>query len=600
MPSLPLLPNNAPFADDQISVLNTVMAGTTAEQRAWLSGFLAGYQAGTGSGAAIAPAPAAAAAPRIPLTILFGTESGNAEAIAMQAKKSAAKLGFAPVVVDMADADLGAIAKAKHLMVVAATWGEGDPPERAVDFYAALMADDAPRFDGVKFGVLALGDLAYANFCGVGKRIDARLEQLGGARIVPRVDCDVDFERPAAGWLQGALAEIKESAPKPNQAAGGAVIHVDFAPPEVEDGAAAAYDKAHPFDAEITEWISLNSSRSSKENIHVELSLEGSGILYEPGDSLGILPLNDEALVDDIQTAVGLAGDAATRAALIERHDVTTLTRPLVQAYADLTGDAGVAALRDDDDAYVRFAEGRQPVDLFEAFPHRLTAEQLTGLLRPLPPRLYSIGSSLKALPDQAHLLLAAVRYASHGRDRKGVASTFVADARRVGDRLKVYLKPNRHFRLPADADAPVIMIGPGTGIVPFRAFMQEREAVGSRGRNWLFFGDRNYQHDFLYQLEWQDFVKDGVLDRIDVAFSRDQPEKVYVQDRLWQRRADLYAWLQDGAYFYVCGDEKAMAKDVHAMLARVVADQGGMTAEAAEAYIAELRRAGRYLRDVY
>jgi sulfite reductase (NADPH) flavoprotein alpha-component len=224
----------------------------------------------------------------------------------------------------------------------------------------------------------------------------------------------------------------------------------------------------------------------------------------------------------------------------------------------------------------------------------------LTGLLRPLPPRLYSIGSSLKALPDQAHLLLAAVRYASHGRDRKGVASTFVADARRVGDRLKVDLKPNRHFRLPADADAPVIMVGPGTGIVPFRAFMQEREAVGSRGRNWLFFGDRNYQHDFLYQLEWQDFVKDGVLDRIDVAFSRDQPEKVYVQDRLWQRRADLYAWLQDGAYFYVCGDEKAMAKDVHAMLARVVADQGGMTAEAAEAYIAELRRAGRYLRDVY
>lgn len=599
MPTLPLLPDSAPFADDQISVLNKVMAGTTAEQRAWLSGFLAGYQAGTGSSAAAGTVPAATPAARIPLTILYCTESGNAETIAMQAKKSAAKLGFAPVVIDAADADLGAVAKAKHLMVIAATWGEGDPPERAVDFHAALMGEGAPRFDGVKFGVLALGDLAYADFCAVGKRIDARLEELGGERIVPRVDCDVDFERPAAGWLQGALSEIKERAPKSDQA-GGAVIHVDFAHAEAEDGAAPAYDKANPFEAEITEWINLNGSRSSKETVHVELSLEGSGILYEPGDSLGILPLNDEGLVDDLQKAVGLDGDAAARAALIERHDITTLTRPLVQAYADLTGDAALAALRDDDEAYARFAEGRQPIDLFEAFPHRLTAEQLTGLLRPLPPRLYSIGTSLKATPDEAHLLLAAVRYASHGRDRKGVASTFVADARRVGDRLKVYLKPNRHFRLPADGDAPVIMVGPGTGVVPFRAFMQEREAVGAQGRNWLFFGDRNFQHDFLYQLEWQDFLKSGVLDRIDVAFSRDQPEKIYVQDRMWERRADLYAWLQDGAHFYVCGDEKAMAKDVHATLARIIADQGGMTAETAEAYIADLRRTGRYLRDVY
>ena len=597
MPSLPLLPKTAPFAEDQITALNRVMAETSAEQRIWLSGFLAGYQAAMGP--AVAPAiPAAAPSLKVPLTILFATESGNSETLALQAKKEAGKLGFAATMLDFAEADLPALAKAKNLVVIASTWGEGDPPERAADFYEALMADPAPRLDGVRFGVLALGDAAYVNFCEVGKKIDARLEALGAERVAPRVDCDVDFERPAATWIKGALEEIRKQAPE-EQHSGGAVIHVDFAHGEGLSADISTYDKANPFEAEITEWVNLNGSRSAKETIHVEVSLEGSGILYEPGDALGILPLNDEHLAEEILAAVGLQGDDTLRHALIERHDVTTLTRPLVSAYAALTGDSGLKGLLESD-ALTRFAEGRQVVDLFEAFPHRLTGEQLAGLLRPLPPRLYSIASSQKATPDEAHVLISAVRYNSHGRDRKGVASTFVADRRKRGDRLKVYVKPNKHFRLPADPDTPVIMVGPGTGIAPFRAFLQEREAVGAKGRNWLFFGDRTYTHDFLYQLEWQDMVKSGTLSRIDVAFSRDQPEKVYVQDRMWERRADLYAWLQDGAHFYVCGDEKAMAKDVQAMLLRIVAEQGDKRPEAAEAYLSDLRRQGRYQRDVY
>ena len=304
-------------------------------------------------------------------------------------------------------------------------------------------------------------------------------------------------------------------------------------------------------------------------------------------------------MVAAVLRAAGLAGDQALAAKLGSELDITALSRPVMAAYAEVNPAAALAELLAGD-GWRSWREGRQIVDLLEAFPCELAPEQLAGLFRKLPPRLYSVASSLKAAPDEAHLLLGVVRYESHGRARKGVASGFVAERLRTGERLEVYVKPNRNFRLPEDQDRPVIMIGPGTGVAPFRAFLQERQATGAKGRNWLFFGDRNYTHDFLYQLDWQELAKDGVLSRIDVAFSRDQPEKVYVQHRMWQRRAELCAWLEDGAHVYVCGDEKAMAKDVDAMLARIVADQSGRTPEAASAYLAELKRARRYQRDVY
>jgi sulfite reductase (NADPH) flavoprotein alpha-component len=592
--ALPILPETAPFPAEHIRALNAVMAETSLEQRHWLAGFLAGYHAAT---ALPAPAPQAALQAKIPLTILFATESGNAEGVAAEAKKLAARQGFAPKLVDMAETTPAEVAKVPHLLVIASTWGEGDPPERAADFYRALMAEDAPRFEGVRFSVLALGDSSYVNFCEIGRRIDARLAELGGLRIAARIDCDLDYETPATHWTKGTLdelARIAEPEPGPSEPRRGAVI-LDFATP----AATPSYGKAHPFPAEITELINLNGSRSTKQTFHVELSLAGSGLIFEPGDSLGINASNDPAMVEAVLRAAGLGADRDLAARLAGEYDITVLSKPVMEALVNVNPAPGLRQLLEGD-GWRGYLEGRQVLDLLEDFPCALAPEQLTGLLRRLPPRLYSIASSLKALPDEAHVLVGLVRYQSHGRERTGVASGLVADRLRPGDRLDVYVKPNKNFRLPEDPDRPAIMIGPGTGVAPYRAFLQERQALGASGHNWLIFGDRNYTHDFLYQLDWQAFLKDGVLSRIDVAFSRDQPEKIYVQHRLWERRAELWAWLEDGAQVYVCGDEKAMAKDVHAMLARVVADQSGRSPEAAEAWLSDLRKQGRYQRDVY
>lgn len=586
----PVLPQTAPFAPEQLNVLNSVIAGTNVEQRHWLSGFLAGYQAAT----LPMPAPAAAPSKKIPLTIAYATDSGNSEEVAANAKKLAGKQGFAAKLVDFADITPADLAEAKNLLIVASTWGEGDPPERAVEAYDALMADDAPSFEGVNFSVLALGDSSYVNFCEVGKRIDERLEQLGGTRIADRIDADLDFEEPASSWTSGALDRLFEIA-EPEASVGVSptadIVHLDFP--------TSAYSKANPFPAEITELVNLNGSRSAKETYHVELSLEGSGLTFEPGDSLGIIAENHEAMVAEIMMAAGLSGDADLERRLLTDFDITQLSKPVMDAYVNVTGDDRLAELLEGD-RWQAYLPGRQIIDLLTDFPAKLEAEQLTGLFRKLPPRLYSIASSQKAELDIADLLVSAVRYNAHGRDREGVASTFLADRHKVGDQLKVYVKNNKNFRLPEDPDRPVIMVGPGTGVAPFRGFLQDRQASGAGGKNWLFFGDRTYTHDFLYQLDWQEFEKDGVLDRIDVAFSRDQPEKIYVQDRMWERRADLFAWLEEGASLYVCGDEKAMAKDVDATLHRIVADQQGGSDDKANEYVAALKKDRRYQRDVY
>jgi sulfite reductase (NADPH) flavoprotein alpha-component len=580
MPTAPVLPKTAPFPEEQIAALNRVISVTTAEQRAWLSGYLAGLQAANDPQSV---SPAAPPAKRAPLTILFGTESGNAEALAAQVRKAATKLGFAPKVVDMADFTPAQAAATENLVIIASTWGEGDPPQRAVDFYEGLLAEDAPRFEKTRFAVLALGDRAYAQFCEIGRKIDERLAALGGARIADRIECDLDFETPATGWIDSTLGQL--NAEVGIKEVGASVIHVDFARPGAD-----APTRARPFEAEISESVRLTGSRSTSDTHHVALSLEGSGIAYEPGDSLGVIPSNDPALVDAVLKATGLSGDGL-RGALTERLDITTLTMKQVEDFARETKTQVLPA---------DWVAGRQIVDLLETAPGALSAEQLTALLRPLPPRYYSIASSRKAVGEEAHLLVAGLRYTSHGRERAGVASVDITARHREGDRLKVFLRPNPHFRLPANNGRPIIMVGPGTGLAPFRGFLQEREATGAAGRNWLVFGHRHYTHDFLYQLELQDWLKGGVLNRLDVAFSRDQPEKRYVQNALWEARGDLYAWLKDGAALYVCGDANAMAKDVHAMLLRVLADQGKQDEAAAKAELDAIRRDGRYLRDVY
>ena len=594
MTAKPLLPRNAPFAPEDIEILNSVVARTTPQQRSWLAGFFAGFEAAQQGGAQLQPV--AAAKPREALTVLYASESGNAEALAMKTKKLAQKHGLDARIFDMADVDVDVLGKAKNLMVFASTWGEGDPPSRALDFYAGLMGEGAPRLDkSVRFAVLALGDTAYAQFCATGKAIDARLEALGATRAVARIDLDLDFAKQAAEWTEGALKELA-----PDEASATAtVVHVDFKGTVQIADEEPLYTADNPLEAEIAQLVNLNGTGSTRETWHVEIAADAPGFSYLPGDSIGVLPENDPDLALELAEAVGLGADGAVVKDLRETYDVTTLSRVLVEAYAKLTGRPDVAKLAEPK-AFAAFAEDRQLVDLFETYPETLEAKQLFALLRPLPGRLYSVASSLAAHPGEAHLLVGAVRWDLHGKKRRGVASTYLADRRRMGDKMRIYVKPNRHFRLPEDTQRPIIMIGAGTGVAPYRAFIEERIEQGAKGKSWLVFGERNYTYDFLYQLEWQEHLESGALSRIDVAFSRDQPEKIYVQQRLWEHRADVLKWVEEGAHIYVCGDEKGMGRDVDVMLGRILADAARGDDEAGRAKLKELAKVGRYQRDVY
>jgi len=577
------IPKTAPFSEEDVALLNRVVGPATAVQRAWLAGFLAGVESVTGGAHA---EPAAPARPAEPLTIVFASESGNSEKLAGDIAKQARKLGFKPTVVDMAELDLAMLAMAKRLVVIAATWGEGEPPGRATHVYNELMGEGAPRLDGVEFGVLALGDTAYAEFCAIGKKIDERLAALGGKRVVDRVDCDLDFAEPSSKWIGDALKALS-----PPEAERGRVIAVDFG------GKPAASPNTDIVEAEIVEHVNLNSSRSDKETVHLALSFDGAAPAYEPGDSLDLYAENDPAYVDELLQIAGVKDDAL-RAEFLKSRDVTTLSLKALETYAEKTGHHYVKALIADGQAREWIA-GRQLSDLIAHFPIALTAEHLRAVTRPLAPRAYSIASSRREFEGEAHLLISAVRYNAFGRARKGVASNYVAERLKRGDRVRVKLKPNKHFALPAP-DKDIIMVGPGTGVAPFRAFVQERRATGANGKSWLFFGDRSFTHDFLYQLDWQEVLKDGALTRMDVAFSRDTPQKVYVQHKMWDRRRELIDWLDNGAHFYVCGDAKAMAKDVRSTLTRAYGDVKQLAPEAAEQAVATLEREKRYLQDTY
>jgi sulfite reductase (NADPH) flavoprotein alpha-component len=583
--SFATIPKTAPFAEEEIDLLNRVVGPANALQRAWLAGFLAGVESVSGQAQ-----PAAPARPAEPLTIIYASESGNCEKLANDLAKAARKNGLKPTLIDMADLDLAQLGAAKRLVVIAATWGEGEPPARAVRAYGELMGEGAPRLDGVEYGVLALGDTAYAEFCAIGKKIDERLAALGAKRVVERVDCDLDFAQPATVWIGDALKVL--TPPDANRGQGiGQVIEVDFGKP-------AAAPNTDIVEAEISEHVNLNSSRSNKETIHLALAFDGPAPAYEPGDSLDLYAENDPAYVDELLKLAGLASDDRLRAEFIKERDVTTLSLKTLETYAAQTGHQYVKTLLAHNQAK-EWIVGRQLIDLIATFPIALTADHLRALTRPLAPRAYSIASSRREVGEEAHLLISAVRYETNGRARKGVASNYAAERLKRGARVRVKLKPNKHFALPA-AERDIIMVGPGTGVAPFRAFVQERRATAATGRSWLFFGDRQFTHDFLYQLDWQDALKDGSLTRMDVAFSRDTPEKIYVQHRLWEQRRDLVEWLDGGAHFYVCGDAKAMAKDVRATLVRAYADVKALSAEAAEQAVASLERDKRYLQDTY
>ena len=565
-----------PFAPGELAPLGALLARATPDQRRWLAGYVAGFEAAL---AAPAAAPAAQARPK--LTILYATESGNAEGIAAALRRDASRRGFEVRLRDAADTLPADLIDAGTLLVVASTWGEGEAPQRAAAFVAALAAKEAPSLAGLRFAVLALGDRAYAQFCATGRSIDASLAALGAERIALLSECDVDFAAPAAAWSAARLAALSADAPAPADS----VIHVDFA-------RTATVSRQTPTSVAVSELVNLNSSRSDRRTWHVELDIAASGLSYEPGDAIGLWPRNDPALVEAVLAAAGTVPEPDLAESLASRYDLATVTAPQVETLSKLIGSSGLADLAADAARFATWRADRQLLDLLALADRALTAEQLVSLLRPLAPRLYSVASSRKLVGDAAHLLVAEVAWESHGRARRGVASGMVARAR-AGERLRVFVQPNRHFRLPADAGRPVIMIGPGTGVAPFRGFLQEMEATGDRRPAWLFFGARRFNHDFLYQTEWQEWLASGQLARLDLAFSRDQPERRHVQQRLWEARETLAGWIGDGASLYVCGDAAGMARDVHTTLTRILGGEG-------EARLAELARAGRYLRDVY
>lgn len=588
-----MLPDSSPFSPDQRKSLDSLLAGFDALQRGWLSGFLA-----SGATAAL---PVAAPVSAGKLTVLYGTESGNSEELADRTVKAAKKKGFKAVMKNMSEIAPADLAKTENLLVIVSTWGDGEAPETAVSFHKSFMEEDV-KLAGVKFSVCALGDTSYEQFCEIGKQFDTRLEKLGAERIAPRVDCDVDYEEGYEGWFGAAMTALAPKAP--------AIAEV---PAFSANVSAVEYGKKNPFPSEVGDNVLLNGEGSVKETIHVELMLEGSGLSYEPGDSLAVLPTNCPSMVGDVLAAAKLKGTEEIEVkgigkklladALREDFDITALSKAVLKKLAAASGSVQLAELLEDEakEKLREYIEGREIVDaLIDFAPNGLAADELVGVFRKLPIRLYSIASSPLAHPDEVHLTVAAVRYEAYGRSRKGVCSTYLADVAKAGATVPVFVQPNKNFRLPADGNTPIIMVGPGTGVAPFRSFVEHRSALGATGKNWLFFGDQRYTYDFLYQLEWQDFLKDGSLTKLDLAFSRDQPEKVYVQDKMLEKGAELYAWLEEGAHFYVCGDASRMAADVHEALISVVENYGAKSREEAEEYVEGLKKAKRYQRDVY
>ncbi|MFD0715366.1 assimilatory sulfite reductase (NADPH) flavoprotein subunit [Paenibacillus sp. GCM10027626] len=614
---------NSPFTNEQAELINKLLPTLTDAQVNWLSGYLAFYRAGNGAAAsaelaasAVAEVPAIAAiaqAPQEPreATILFGSQTGNAQRLAGRLADKLKGQGFEVTLSAMNKYKTNNLKKAGYLFILVSTHGEGDPPDNAMTFYEFLHGKRAPKLDGTKFSVLALGDTSYEFFCKTGQDFDARLAELGAERIADRVDCDVDFEESAAGWIAAVSAGLGTAGQQQAAQAGsvsGAASSLAAVASESQ------YSRSNPFMAEVLDNINLNGRGSDRETRHLELSLEGSDLTYAPGDAVGVYPQNDKSLVDAIislmnwnpeeQVAAGKAGETAPlRAALLHHYEITVLTKPLLEKATAFSGNGSLAELvkPENKEELKAYMNGRDLLDLLQDFaPWTLAASDIAALLRKLPPRLYSIASSVNAHPDEVHLTIRKVEYEAHGRERKGVCSVYTSEHLEPGDKLPIFIQQNPNFKPPVAPDTPVIMVGPGTGVAPYRAFLEDREELGASGKTWLFYGDRHFVTDFLYQTDWQRMLKDGVLTKLDVAFSRDTEEKVYVQQRMLENGEELYKWLEEGAHVYVCGDEKHMAHDVQAALLAIIGQYGGKSAEAAAEYLSELQTQGRYQRDVY
>ncbi len=588
MNQAPFIPENAPF---------------TQEQRLWLNGYLAGLFSGAGEQNSTGVESSVSVAKRS-LLLLFGSQTGTAEGVAKKVAKTAETRGFSPKVKCLDQFKSVDLAKEERVLIITSTYGDGEPPDNAQEFWNWINSDAAPRLEHTIYSVLALGDTNYAGFCEFGKKCDARLEALGARRVAPRVDCDVEYESTAAGWTDAIFTALgSDAAPSADATPMSNIVAMPGSEP---------YSRKNPFPARLLSNRLLNAEGSGKEVRHVEISLADSGLEYEVGDALGIIPTNCDELVADLLSVLGFDGEEAIctadgdetslRIGLAHRYDITKPSSDLLKAAAERGAASGeLARLLEpvNREELKKWLWGREVIDVVMDLRERFTANEFVALLKRMQPRLYSISSSLKAHPNEVHLTVGTVRYESGGRVRKGVCSTFLAD-RAASSTVSIYLQPSHGFKLPTDGSVPIIMVGPGTGIAPFRAFLQERLASGVSGKNWLFFGDQRRASDFLYREQLEAWIATSHLSRLDLAFSRDQEEKIYVQQRMLEAGAELWAWLEAGAYFYVCGDASRMAKDVDAALHSIIENAGSLSAEGAVEYVRKLKAEKRYQRDVY
>ncbi|WP_105630950.1 NADPH-dependent assimilatory sulfite reductase flavoprotein subunit [Cronobacter dublinensis] len=595
-------PPNAllPLSPEQLARLQTATHDFTPTQLAWLSGYFWGM-VNQQPGAAVVQTPAA---PASVITLISASQTGNARRVAEALRDDLLAAQLNVNLVNAGDYKFKQIAQEKLLVIVTSTQGEGDPPEEAVALHKFLLSKKAPKLEGAAFAVFGLGDTSYERFCQAGKDFDTRLAELGGERLLDRVDADVEYQAAAQAWRQRVVDVLKARVPKdtPSQAAftsSGAVNLVDSTP----------YTKEAPLTATLSVNQKITGRHSQKDVRHIEIDLGDAGLRYQPGDALGVWYQNDPALVQELLELLWLKGDETvtvdgktlTLSEALQWHfELTVNTAAIVENYATLTRSETLLPLVGDKAKLQHYAASTPIVDMVRFAPAQLEAGQLIGLLRPLTPRLYSIASSQAEVENEVHITVGVVRFEIEGRARAGGASSYLADRLEEEGEVRVFIEHNDNFRLPAAPETPVIMIGPGTGIAPFRAFMQQREADGATGKNWLFFGNPHFTEDFLYQVEWQRYVKEGLLNRIDLAWSRDQDHKIYVQDKIREQGAELWRWIQEGAHIYVCGDANRMAKDVEQALLEVIAAYGEMDAEAADEYLSELRVERRYQRDVY
>jgi len=574
------IPEDAPFS---------------AEQRQWLNNLVGNFISDLTSGKGLG---GAGTAPSVPVTILVGSQTGNSESVAKKLSKAMAKMNFLPEVIDMGGYDKAKLAQEQNVLIITSTYGDGEPPDNAAELHSYVLGDDAPNLENLSYSVLALGDTEYPDFCKCGIEFDEAFAKLGAKCIFPRMDCDVDFDDEYATWKDGVLNALGASA----------------APVAAEDDAQEdGYGKKNPFPASILKNVNLNAADSERETYHLEFSLEGSDLEYEVGDALGVYPQNPEDLVDEILSNLPFkpteevplpgGGEATLREALIYHYDVRSLNNRFLQNWQARSGSPFLRSLVEADNKkeYDDFIWGRDLIDLITDHPADFSdAEEFVGVLKKLQPRLYSISSSPNAHPGEVHLTVAIVRYHSNYRDRGGVCSTFLSD-RSDGVQPGVFVHSNKAFRLPTDGDTPVIMVGPGTGIAPFRAFLEERKVSQAKGANWLFFGNPHEADDYLYKDELEQMQQDGVLTKLDLAFSRDQAEKIYVQNRMLENGAELWKWLsEDNGSFYVCGDASRMAKDVDAALRSIAQEHGKLSEDQAKEFFQNLKKEKRYSRDVY